>query len=217
MQAAAAASFWLLCALGTCPLARCGPAEDASLRELERGDENRFLERQSTVPLRLIYRLGGEDETWHDRLNTRVRGHPGGRQIMHITDPAVKSLLKSIANNMGLKKFSENMPFPTEEICGQDLIFLGVESTVVFLESLAHLASRLAGCEEDGGHSRKLTHVDKASFQVDAFGTSFILDVRLNQLALVISGTAFGLKAQNKENWMEGTTKTIGFAWMPND
>ncbi|KAH0506945.1 Disintegrin and metalloproteinase domain-containing protein 22 [Microtus ochrogaster] len=70
-----------------------------------RRNENRFLERQSIVPLRLIYRLGGEDETWHDRLNTRVRGHPGGRQ---------------------------------------------------------------------------LTHVDKASFQVDAFGTSFILDVRLN-------------------------------------
>uniref|UniRef100_A0A8C8UCI2 A disintegrin and metallopeptidase domain 22 n=1 Tax=Peromyscus maniculatus bairdii TaxID=230844 RepID=A0A8C8UCI2_PERMB len=105
MQAAAAASFWLLCALGTCPLASCGPAGEASLRELERADENRFLERQSTVPLRLIYRLGGEDETWHDRLNTRVRGHPGGQQ---------------------------------------------------------------------------LTHVDKASFQVDAFGTSFILDVRLN-------------------------------------
>ncbi|CAO2617578.1 Disintegrin and metalloproteinase domain-containing protein 22 [Lemmus lemmus] len=105
MQAAAAASFWLLCVLGTCPLARCGPAGDASLRELEKRDENRFLERQSIVPLRLIYRLGGEDETWHDRLNTRVRGHPGGRQ---------------------------------------------------------------------------LTHVDKASFQVDAFGTSFILDVRLN-------------------------------------
>ncbi|KAL1778233.1 disintegrin and metalloproteinase domain-containing protein 22 isoform X4 [Sigmodon hispidus] len=105
MQAAAAASFWLLCALGTCPLACCGPAGDASLRELDRGDENRFLERQSIVPLRLIYGLGGEDETWHDRLNTRVRGHPGGPQP---------------------------------------------------------------------------THVDKASFQVDAFGTSFILDVRLN-------------------------------------
>ncbi|XP_059112435.1 disintegrin and metalloproteinase domain-containing protein 22 [Peromyscus eremicus] len=86
-------------------LVQSSPAGDASLRELERADENRFLERQSTVPLRLIYRLGGADETWHDRLNTRVRGHPGGRQ---------------------------------------------------------------------------LTHVDKASFQVDAFGTSFILDVRLN-------------------------------------
>ncbi|EGW07203.1 Protein DBF4-like A [Cricetulus griseus] len=82
------------------------PCGDASRRELERGDENRFLERQSIVPLRLIYRLGGEDETWHDRLNTRVRGDLGGQQ---------------------------------------------------------------------------LTHVDKTSFQVDAFGTSFILDVRLNQ------------------------------------
>lgn len=57
---------------------------DASLRELERRDENRFLERQSIVPLRLIYRLGGEDETWHDRLNTRVRGHPSGRQVREV-------------------------------------------------------------------------------------------------------------------------------------
>lgn len=57
---------------------------DASLRELERRNENRFLERQSIVPLRLIYRLGGEDETWHDRLNTRVRGHPGGPQVREV-------------------------------------------------------------------------------------------------------------------------------------
>lgn len=57
---------------------------DASQRELERRDENRFLERQSIVPLRLIYRLGGEDETWHDRLNTRVRGHPSGRQVREV-------------------------------------------------------------------------------------------------------------------------------------
>ncbi|XP_041910212.1 disintegrin and metalloproteinase domain-containing protein 22 isoform X12 [Arvicola amphibius] len=122
MQAAAAASFWLLCVLGTCPLARCGPAGDASLRELERRDENRFLERQSIVPLRLIYRLGGEDETWHDRLNTRVRGHPGGRQVREVVRRMAEMTIYQIY----------------------------------------------------------LTHVDKASFQVDAFGTSFILDVRLN-------------------------------------
>ncbi|XP_030789015.1 disintegrin and metalloproteinase domain-containing protein 22 isoform X4 [Rhinopithecus roxellana] len=106
MQAAVAVSvpFLLLCALGTCPPARCGQA-DASLMELEKRKENRFLERQSIVPLRLIYRSGGEDETRHDALDTRVRGDPGGRQ---------------------------------------------------------------------------LTHVDQASFQVVAFGTSFILDVVLN-------------------------------------
>ncbi|XP_055128773.1 disintegrin and metalloproteinase domain-containing protein 22 isoform X5 [Symphalangus syndactylus] len=106
MQAVVAVSvpFLLLCVLGTCPPARCGQA-DASLMELEKRKENRFLERQSMVPLRLIYRLGGEDESQHDALDTRVRGDPGGRQ---------------------------------------------------------------------------LTHVDQASFQVDAFGTSFILDVVLN-------------------------------------
>nr|XP_045016085.1 disintegrin and metalloproteinase domain-containing protein 22 isoform X4 [Jaculus jaculus] len=105
MQAAVSVSFWLLCALRTCPLARCVQAGEASLTELERRNENRFLERQSIVPLRLIYRSCGEDETPHDKINTRVRGDPGGRQ---------------------------------------------------------------------------LTHVDQASFQVDAFGTSFILDVLLN-------------------------------------
>ncbi|XP_008571695.1 PREDICTED: disintegrin and metalloproteinase domain-containing protein 22 isoform X3 [Galeopterus variegatus] len=107
MQAAAAASvpFLLLCALGTCPPARCSRAGDASLTELEKRNENRFLERQSIVPLRLVYRSGGEDETQHEALDTRVRGDPDGRQ---------------------------------------------------------------------------LTHVDQASFQVDAFGTSFVLDVILN-------------------------------------
>ncbi|XP_064343671.1 disintegrin and metalloproteinase domain-containing protein 22 isoform X8 [Camelus dromedarius] len=108
MQAAAAVvsvPFVLLCALGTCPLTRCGRPGDASLTEMERRNENRFLERQSIVPLRLIYRSGGEDESGHDELDTRVRGDPGGGQ---------------------------------------------------------------------------LTHVDQASFQLDAFGTSFILDVLLN-------------------------------------
>ncbi|XP_058534076.1 disintegrin and metalloproteinase domain-containing protein 22 isoform X6 [Ochotona princeps] len=108
MQAATAACvpFLLLCALGTCPPVRCGRAAgDASLAELERRRDNRFLERQSIVPLRLVYRSGGEDETQHDELNTRVRGDPGGLQ---------------------------------------------------------------------------LAHVDQASFQVDAFGTSFVLDVVLN-------------------------------------
>lgn len=57
------------------------PGEDASLTELERKNENRFLERQSIVPLRLIYRSGGQDETGHDALDTRVRGDPGGGQV----------------------------------------------------------------------------------------------------------------------------------------
>ncbi|XP_049570705.1 disintegrin and metalloproteinase domain-containing protein 22 isoform X13 [Orcinus orca] len=84
MQAAAAVSvpFLLLCALGTCPPAGCGRA-DASLTELERREENRFLERQSIVPLRLIY-SSGEDETGHDALDTRVRGDPGGGQLTHV-------------------------------------------------------------------------------------------------------------------------------------
>ncbi|XP_008059517.1 disintegrin and metalloproteinase domain-containing protein 22-like [Carlito syrichta] len=84
MRAAAAAAsvpFLLLCALGTCPPARCGPAGDASLPELEKRSENRFLERQSIVPLRLLYSSSSGDETRHNALNTRVRGDPGGRQV----------------------------------------------------------------------------------------------------------------------------------------
>ncbi|KAM6201903.1 disintegrin and metalloproteinase domain-containing protein 22 isoform 2-T2 [Rhynchocyon petersi] len=103
--AAASVPFLLLCALGTCPLACYSRAGDAPLTELERRHDNRFLERQSIVPLRLVYRSSGGDETRHEALDTRVRGGPGGRQ---------------------------------------------------------------------------LTHVDQATFQVDAFGTSFILDVTLN-------------------------------------
>lgn len=57
------------------------PGGDASLTELERRNENRFLERQSIVPLRLIYRSGGEDQTGHDALDTRVRGDPGSAQV----------------------------------------------------------------------------------------------------------------------------------------
>lgn len=74
--------YWPFLSTPACPSA-CLQG-DASLRELERRNENRFLERQSIVPLRLIYRSGGEDETWHDRLNTRVRGHPGGRQVREV-------------------------------------------------------------------------------------------------------------------------------------
>lgn len=62
-------------------LSRFLPGGDASLMELEKRKENRFLERQSIVPLRLIYRSGGEDESRHDALDTRVRGDPGGRQV----------------------------------------------------------------------------------------------------------------------------------------
>uniref|UniRef100_A0A8C2V879 ADAM metallopeptidase domain 22 n=1 Tax=Chinchilla lanigera TaxID=34839 RepID=A0A8C2V879_CHILA len=57
---------------------------DTSLTELQRRNENRFLERQSIVPLRLVYSSGGGDETRHDELSTRVRGDPGARQSTHV-------------------------------------------------------------------------------------------------------------------------------------
>uniref|UniRef100_A0A8C2V5E6 ADAM metallopeptidase domain 22 n=1 Tax=Chinchilla lanigera TaxID=34839 RepID=A0A8C2V5E6_CHILA len=65
----------------------CSPSRlegDTSLTELQRRNENRFLERQSIVPLRLVYSSGGGDETRHDELSTRVRGDPGARQSTHV-------------------------------------------------------------------------------------------------------------------------------------
>ncbi|XP_036615759.1 disintegrin and metalloproteinase domain-containing protein 22 [Trichosurus vulpecula] len=113
MRAAGAAALlpWLLLGVsGIFPLALCRLPGDALLTELERRNENRFLERENIVPLRLIYRSGGEDQTRHDVLTTRIRGTPAG------------------------------------------------------------------GGTGDG----QSTHVDQASFQVDAFGSTFILDVVLN-------------------------------------
>ncbi|XP_007505032.1 disintegrin and metalloproteinase domain-containing protein 22 isoform X2 [Monodelphis domestica] len=112
-EAAEAAALlpWLLLGIsGIFPLALCRLPGDALLTELERRNENRFLERENTVPLRLIYRSGGEDQTRHDVLTTRIRGAPAG----------------------------------------------------------------------GGAGGRQSTHVDQASFQVDAFGSTFILDVVLN-------------------------------------
>ncbi|XP_074051327.1 disintegrin and metalloproteinase domain-containing protein 22-like [Macrotis lagotis] len=83
-----------------------GGEGDASLTELARRKEDRFVQRQDTVPLRLLYRPGAEGQTGRDALTTRVRGAGAG-----------------------------------------------------------------------GGQS---THIDQASFQVDAFGSTFILDVVLN-------------------------------------
>nr|XP_020843125.1 disintegrin and metalloproteinase domain-containing protein 22-like [Phascolarctos cinereus] len=113
-EAAEAAALlpWLLLGIsGIFPLALCRLPGDALLTELERRNENRFLERENVVPLRLIYRLGGEDQTGHDVLTTRIRGAPAG----------------------------------------------------------------------GGTGGWQSTHVDQASFQVDAFGSTFILDVVLNQ------------------------------------
>ncbi|XP_068942306.1 disintegrin and metalloproteinase domain-containing protein 22 isoform X3 [Petaurus breviceps papuanus] len=121
MRAAGAAALlpWLLLGIsGIFPLALCRLPGDALLTELERRNENRFLERENIVPLRLIYRSGGEDQTRHDVLTTRIRAAPAG--------------------------------------------------------------GGTGDGQVSGGLPSESTHVDQASFQVDAFGSTFILDVVLN-------------------------------------
>lgn len=94
------------------------PGGDASLTELERRNENRFLERQSIVPLRLLYRSGGEDETGHDALDTRVRGHPGGGQVRGAVQgvgpgaawPTLTPRLLSVALEMQCLRWKERSP-----------------------------------------------------------------------------------------------------------
>ncbi|XP_029444649.1 disintegrin and metalloproteinase domain-containing protein 22 isoform X2 [Rhinatrema bivittatum] len=78
---------------------------DALLSEKHRKRESRFPEKETTVPLRLVYRAEDDRQTTHKKLNTRIGS-------------------------------------------GADLA--------------------------------QSTHVAQASFQVDAFGSSFILDVTLN-------------------------------------
>nr|XP_042712040.1 disintegrin and metalloproteinase domain-containing protein 22 [Chrysemys picta bellii] len=107
MQPAAYLLSLMLCALGTFFLVHSRQAGAALLTEMERRAENRFLERQNIVPLRLIPRPEDGTQTGHGVLNTRVSSRSDRKQS---------------------------------------------------------------------------THVARASFQVDAFGSSFILDVMLNQL-----------------------------------
>uniref|UniRef100_A0A8C3PBM3 ADAM metallopeptidase domain 22 n=1 Tax=Chrysemys picta bellii TaxID=8478 RepID=A0A8C3PBM3_CHRPI len=104
MQPAAYLLSLMLCALGTFFLVHSRQAA-ALLTEMERRAENRFLERQNIVPLRLIPRPEDGTQTGHGVLNTRVSSRSDRKQS---------------------------------------------------------------------------THVARASFQVDAFGSSFILDVMLN-------------------------------------
>ncbi|XP_043397180.1 disintegrin and metalloproteinase domain-containing protein 22 isoform X3 [Chelonia mydas] len=105
MQPAAYLLSLMLCALGTFFLVHSRQAGAALLTEMERRAENRFMEKQNIVPLRLIPRPEDGTQTGHGVLNTRVSSRSDRKQS---------------------------------------------------------------------------THVARASFQVDAFGSSFILDVMLN-------------------------------------
>ncbi|XP_030639755.1 disintegrin and metalloproteinase domain-containing protein 22 [Chanos chanos] len=46
-------------------------------------DESRFLGKENTVPVRLIYRMDNDSQTAHDILNTRVRGTPSDVKQNH--------------------------------------------------------------------------------------------------------------------------------------
>ncbi|KTF83976.1 hypothetical protein cypCar_00033733, partial [Cyprinus carpio] len=46
---------------------------DALVKTRARRDDARFLGRENTVPVRLVYRMDGDGQTAHDVLNTRAR------------------------------------------------------------------------------------------------------------------------------------------------
>lgn len=58
-----------------------------------RRDDARFLGKESTVPVRLMYRIDGDTQTPHDVLNTRVRTSSDSKQVCivssHVSMPSV--------------------------------------------------------------------------------------------------------------------------------
>lgn len=54
---------------------------DALVKTRARRDDARYLGRENTVPVRLMYRMDGDTQTAHDVLNTRVRMSPDRKQV----------------------------------------------------------------------------------------------------------------------------------------
>lgn len=105
MHTAQGLAAWIYCTIGSIYLLLS--AGDAWMTEMHRKKENRFLGREDTVPLRLIFRRDQENQIPQGQLSTRVK-------------------------------------------------------------------------EGSPQHHDQFTHVAQASFQIDAFGSSFVLDVELN-------------------------------------
>lgn len=54
---------------------------DALVKTRARRDDARFLWRENTVPVRLVYRMDGDSQAAHDVLNTRVRLSSDRKQV----------------------------------------------------------------------------------------------------------------------------------------
>lgn len=54
---------------------------DALVKTRARRDDARFLGRENTVPVRLVYRMDGDSQAAHDVLNTRVRLSSDRKQV----------------------------------------------------------------------------------------------------------------------------------------
>nr|XP_033787135.1 disintegrin and metalloproteinase domain-containing protein 22 isoform X1 [Geotrypetes seraphini] len=59
-------------------------AGDASPREMRRKHEGRFLEKETTVPFRLLYRTEDDEQTAHNALDTRIRSSAVLGQSSHV-------------------------------------------------------------------------------------------------------------------------------------
>ncbi len=54
---------------------------DALVKTRARRDDARFLGRENTVPVRLVYRMDGDSQAAHDVLNTRVQLNSDRKQV----------------------------------------------------------------------------------------------------------------------------------------
>ncbi|TFK07633.1 nicastrin [Platysternon megacephalum] len=107
MRPAAYLLSLMLCALGTVSLVHSRQAGAALLTEMERRAENRFLERQNIVPLRLIPRPEDGTQAGHGVLNTRVSSRSDRKQWEDSSEGKLNFLQKLYSRTKKKEKVAE--------------------------------------------------------------------------------------------------------------
>jgi len=82
-----------------------------------RRDDARFLGKESTVPVRLMYRIDGDTQTPHDVLNTRVRTSSDSKQVCMVSS---RVSMPSVCP-IGMLSL---LPLPLETRCSSNDVFV---------------------------------------------------------------------------------------------